>query len=148
MIKYDDLMTPAKLLFLCTGNSCRSQMAEAFLRAYGGERFEVYSAGTQPAEINPFTRRVMAELGFDLAGHYSKNVQDFKGVIDFDTVITVCGEANENCPVYLGSANQRLHWPFEDPARFEGSEEEKLAKFRQVRDAISARVKAWLGTGD
>jgi arsenate reductase len=140
-------MTKNTVLFLCTGNSARSQMAEAFLRAYGGERFEVYSAGTQPTEINPFTRRAMAELGFDLAGHYSKNVADFRGVIDFDTVITVCGEANENCPVYLGRANQRLHWDFEDPARFEGSDEETLAKFREVRDAIAARVKAWLVTG-
>jgi len=140
-------MTKNKLLFLCTGNSCRSQMAEAFMRAYGGERFAVYSAGTQPTEINPWTYRAMAELGFDLAGHYSKNVEEYRGVVDFDTVITVCGEANEHCPVYLGRANQRLHWGFEDPAKFVGSDEETLAKFRQVRDAISARVKDWLDSG-
>jgi arsenate reductase len=140
-------MTKKNLLFLCTGNSCRSQMAEAFLRAYGGERFEVYSAGTQPTEINPYTRRVMAEQGFDLAGHFAKSVEEYRGVVDFDTVITVCGEANEHCPVYLGRANQRLHWGFEDPAKFVGSDEETLAKFRQVRDAISARVKDWLDSG-
>lgn len=141
-------MTTNKVLFLCTGNSCRSQMAEAFLRAYGGERFEVFSAGTLPTVINPFTYRTMAELGFDLAGQYSKNVEAYRGVVDFDTVVTVCGEANEHCPVYLGRADQRLHWAFEDPAKFEGTEEETLAKFRQVRDALSARVNDWLETGE
>jgi len=141
-------MTKDKVLFLCTGNSCRSQMAEAFLRAYGGERFEVFSAGTQPSVINPWTYRAMAELGLDLAGQYSKNVEVYRGVVDFDTVVTVCGEANESCPAYLGRARQRLYWAFEDPAKFVGTEEETLAKFRQVRDAISARVREWLDTGE
>mgnify|MGYP000858292646 CR=1 FL=1 len=141
-------MTKDKVLFLCTGNSCRSQMAEAFLRAYGGERFEVFSAGIRHTDINPWTYRSMAELGFDLAGHTSKSVEDFRGVVDFDIVITVCGDAEDNCPAYLGKARQRLHWGFEDPARFAGTEEETLAKFRQVRDAISARVKDWLQTGN
>jgi arsenate reductase len=90
----------------------------------------------------------MDELGFDLGGHYSKNVEEYRGAVDFDTVITVCGEANEHCPVYLGRANQRLHWGFEDPAKFVGSDEETLAKFRQVRDAIAERVKDWLATGE
>jgi arsenate reductase len=135
------------VLFLCTGNSCRSQMAEAFLRAYGGERFEVYSAGTQHSVINPWTYRAMAELGLDLAGQYSKNVEVYRGVVDFDTVVTVCGEANESCPAYLVRARQRLHWAFEDPTKFAGTEEETLAKFRQVRDEISARVREWLEIG-
>ena len=141
-------MTKNNVLFLCTGNSCRSQMAEAFLRAYGGDRFEVYSAGIQPTEINPWTYRSMAELGFDLAGHTSKSVAEFRGVVDFDIVITVCGDAEDNCPAYLGKAGQRLHWGFEDPAKFAGTEEVTLAKFRQVRDAISTRIKDWLETGE
>ncbi len=141
-------MIKDEVLFLCTGNSCRSQMAEAFLRAYGGERFEVYSAGLQPSEINPWTYRTMAELGFDLAGQYSKSVEEYRGAIDFDVVITVCADADANCPAYLGRARQRLHWGFEDPAKFVGSEEETLATFRQVRDEISARVKTWLDTGE
>ena len=141
-------MAQNKVLFLCNGNSCRSQMAEAFLRAYGGERFEVFSAGLQPSTINPWTYRVMAELGFDLAGQYSKSVDVYNGVHNFDTVITVCAEANEQCPVYLGRAGQRLHWDFEDPAKFVGNEAETLAKFRQVRDEIAAHVKTWLDTGE
>jgi arsenate reductase len=137
-------MNRSNLLFLCTGNSCRSQMAEALLRAYAGDRFEVYSAGLKPTQINPYTYRVMAERGLDLAGQYAKHVQEYKGAIDFDTVITVCDDANELCPVYLGKARHRLHWGFEDPAQFKGSDQAKLAKFRQVRDVIDTCIKGWL----
>ena len=133
-----------RVLFLCTGNSCRSQMAEAFLRAYGGTEFDVYSAGLAPGVINPYTYRVMAESGFDLAGHRSKGLDEYQGKVDFDYVITVCDDADRNCPLYLSRGAQRLHWPFEDPAAFIGSDEETLAKFRQVRDAIANRVRQWL----
>jgi len=141
-------MNRSNLLFLCTGNSCRSQMAEAFLRSYAAERFNVYSAGLNPTQINPFTYRVMAECGFDLAGQYAKHVEEYKGAVDFDTVITVCDDANELCPVYLGKARRRLHWGFEDPAQFTGSDEATLAKFRQVRDAIDTCIKGWLENED
>ena len=132
-----------RVLLLCTGNSCRSQMAEAFLRAFGGGQYEVFSAGLAPGVINPYTYRVMAELGFDLAGHRSKGLDEYQGKMEFDYVITVCDDADRNCPLYLSRTAQRLHWPFEDPAAFTGSDEETLAKFRQVRDAIADRVRQW-----
>jgi len=100
----------ANVLFLCTGNSCRSQMAEAFLRAFAGERFTVFSAGLAPRVINPWTYRVMAELGYDLAGQRSKHVNEYQGVVDFDYVITVCDDADKNCPAFLGRARHRMHW--------------------------------------
>lgn len=133
-----------KVLFLCIGNSCRSQMAEAFLRQFAGDRFEVFSAGIDPKLINPFTILVMAEVGIDLAGHYSKRVTDPVIPGDLDYLITVCDEADKNCPVGLVKANHRLHWSFDDPAVFEESEEERVAKFRQVRDLIEKRIKKWL----
>ena len=133
-----------KVLFLCTGNSCRSQMAEAFLRLHGGDLFEVFSAGIDPKPIKPFTYRVMAEQGNDLAGHYSKVVNELAGKHEFDTLITVCDEADKNCPIGLVKAAQRMHWSFEDPAAFNGTEEERLAKFREVRDLIEQRVIVWL----
>jgi arsenate reductase len=132
-----------KVLFLCTGNSARSQMAEAFLRHYAGDRFEVYSAGLEPKEIHPYTRQVMAEVGLDLAGHRAKSVLEFLGKVHFGYLITVCADAERNCPTFPGVA-KRYHWPFPDPAAFEGSEEEKLAQFRAVRDAIDKRIKEWL----
>ncbi|HDQ73243.1 MAG TPA: arsenate reductase ArsC [Chloroflexi bacterium] len=133
-----------KVLFLCTGNTARSQMAEAFLRAYGGDRFEPYSAGLEPDVINPFVYRVLEEVGFDLEGQYSKSVMDYMGKIHFGFLITVCANAEERCPSVFPGVGQRLHWPFEDPAAFEGTEEEKLAKFREIRDQIEARIKTWL----
>lgn len=133
-----------KVLFLCTGNSARSQMAEAFLRKHGSDRFEVYSAGLEPKGINPFTVRVMNEVGYDLAGHYSKSVAEYLGKSLVQTVITVCGHAEENCPTIWPGVTNRLHWSFEDPAAFEGPEEEKLVKFREIRDAIEHRILDWL----
>ena len=137
-------MIKIKVLFLCTGNSVRSQMAEAFLRKYGGERFEVYSAGLEPKGINPYTKRVMEEVGVSLSGQYSKHVKKYMGKIHFAYVITLCDEAEETCPTVFPGVGQRLHWSFEDPSAFVGSEGEKLAKFREVRGKIDQRIKAWL----
>ena len=137
-------MERTRVLFLCTGNSARSQMAEAFLRKYAGERFEVHSAGLEPKPIHPLTIRVMEEAGFDMSGHRSKGIGDYLGKVHFEYLITVCDDADKNCPTVWPGVNQRMHWHFEDPAKFEGSEEQKLAKFREVRDLIDTRVKTWL----
>jgi arsenate reductase len=132
-----------KVIFLCTGNSARSQMAEAFLRKYAGDHFEVYSAGFDPQPINPLTVKVMKEVGLDLSSHYSKNLNQFVGKIHFGVVITVCVNAEEKCPTMPG-VSTRLYWPFEDPAKFQGTEEEKFAKFREVRDQIEKKIRSWL----
>lgn len=137
-------MNKIKVLFLCTGNSARSQMAEAFLRKYAGDRFEVFSAGLEPSVVNPFTVRVMEEIGVDMSAHRSKSLREYMGKVHFGYLITVCDRAEKKCPIFPGMGI-RLHWPFEDPALAQGSEEVKLAKFRQVRDQIDAKVKEWLG---
>ncbi len=137
-------MEKLRVLFLCTGNSARSQMAEAFLRKYAGDHFEVHSAGLEPKALNPFTVKVMEEAGFDMSGHRSKGIDDYLGKVLFQYLITVCDDAEKNCPTVWPGVNQRMHWSFEDPAKFDGTDEQKLAKFRQVRDLIDARVKAWL----
>ncbi|MFX0070909.1 MAG: arsenate reductase ArsC [Candidatus Hermodarchaeota archaeon] len=136
-------MSKLKVIILCTGNSARSQMAEAFLRRYANDHFEVYSAGFVPKEINPFTIKVMEELGYDLSEHYSKALKEYLGKVHFGIVITVCSNAEKLCPIIPG-VSTRLYWPFEDPAAFIGTEEEKLAKFREVRDKIEEKVKSWL----
>lgn len=132
------------VLFLCTGNSARSQMAEAFLRHYGGDRFDVHSAGMEPKGLNPYTIRAMDEVGIDIRNHTSDSIRKYMGITYFNFAITVCADADEKCPHALWSRGQKLHWPFDDPAAVEGSDEEKLAKFRQVRDQIEARVREWL----
>jgi arsenate reductase len=132
-----------KVLFLCTGNTVRSQMAEGFMRKFAGDRYEVFSAGLHPGFINPLTIQVMEERGMDMSGHYSKGLEQFLGKVHFAYLITVCSRADEECPIFPGMG-QRLHWPFEDPAAFQGSPEEKLAKFRQVRDEIEAKVKEFV----
>ncbi len=137
-------MDKTRVLFLCTGNSARSQMAEVFLRYYAGDRFEAHSAGLEPKPINPLTLAVMEEIGFDLSEQRSKGVEVYLGKTHFEYLITVCDDADKNCPTVWPGVNQRLHWSFEDPAQFVGTEEQELAKFRQVRDAIQERVKAWL----
>jgi arsenate reductase len=131
-----------RVLFLCTHNSARSQMAEGWLRARGGDRFEVASAGTEQTKVNPLAIRAMAEVGIDLRGHTSKTLERF---LDerWDWVISVCDAANESCPVFPGAA-RRIHWSFDDPSRATGSEDERLATFRRVRDEIRARLAAWL----
>lgn len=137
-------MSKQTVLFLCTGNSCRSQMAEAWLRHLARDPFEIFSAGTAPKPIHPFTYRVMVEAGIDLTGHFSKLVYDLAIPGDLDYLITVCNEADKNCPVELVKARQRLHWSFEDPASAGGSEADQLAKFREVRDLIQKRIQEWL----
>jgi len=123
-----------RILILCTGNSARSQMAEGLLRHDAGDRFEVLSAGTNPGQVRPEAIAVMRELGIDISGHRSKHVDEFAGE-SFDYVLTVCDNANESCPVYPGHTN-RLHRSFDDPAAAQGSEPERLAVFRRVRDEI------------
>ncbi len=124
-----------KILILCTGNSCRSQMAEGFLKSYNNN-LNVYSAGTSPAnEMHPKAIRVMAEEGIDISSHNPKLVDEFLKD-SFDYVITVCGDAKENCPIFLGDVKKRLHIGFEDPAKATGSEEEILKEFRRIRDEI------------
>lgn len=131
-----------KILILCTGNSCRSQMAEGFLKSFDPS-LEVYSAGTQPtARVNPFAIRVMSEAGLDISVNQPRNVDEFLSM-EFDYVITVCDGARESCPMFTGKVKHRLHIGFEDPADAEGSEDEVLAKFRQVRDKISSRFKSF-----
>lgn len=126
------------VLFLCTHNSARSQMAEGLLRALGGRRFEAFSAGTEATRVRPLAVRAMAELGIDISGHHSKTLDRF---VDqpFDKVITVCDQANEVCPVFFG-ARERLHWSFRDPSEATGSEDEQLAVYRAVRDALRERI--------
>ena len=141
-------MAKTKVLFLCTGNSARSQMAEAFLRQTAGDRFDVYSAGLEPKGINPHTRAVMKEAGLDLNGQWSKDVTEYLGRVNFGFLITVCDHAEKNCPTTFLGITHREHWAFEDPAAFQGSEEETLAKFRQVRDQIEQRIRGWLREGN
>jgi arsenate reductase len=131
-----------RVLFLCTHNSARSQMAEGFLRAMAGDRFEAGSAGTEKTSVNPLAIGVMAELGIDLGGHTSKLYADVASGA-WDYLITVCDDANEWCPWVPGSV-KRLHWSFPDPSRATGSEEERLAVFRRVRDQIQERLTDWL----
>jgi arsenate reductase len=131
-----------RVLILCTGNSARSQMAEGLLRHEGGGRFEVFSAGTRPSQVRPEAIAVMAEIGLDISRQRSKSVDEFVGK-DLDFVITVCDNAKETCPVFPGSV-KRLHWPFEDPAAVEGSEEVRKAAFRRVRDRIHGRIMVFL----
>jgi arsenate reductase (thioredoxin) len=132
-----------KVIFLCTGNKARSQMAEAFLRRYAGDHFEVYSAGFDPQPIHPYTIHVMREAGYDLSAQHSKNLAQYLGKVHFGIVITLCQKAEENCPTFP-DVSTRLYWPIEDPAAFQGTEEEKLGKFRDVRDQIDEKIKTWL----
>ena len=132
-----------KVLFLCTGNSCRSQIAQAWLQELGGEAFEVYSAGLDPHGVNPYTIAVMEETGYDMRNHRSKHLDEYMGKVNFDFLITVCGNADERCPFFPGMGT-RLHWPFEDPAAFEGPHEEKMEVFRKTRDLIKEKIQSWL----
>jgi arsenate reductase len=133
------------VLFLCTGNSARSQMGEALLRKYASDRFEVFSAGLEPKGINPYTIRVMDEIGVDIRGQWSKGTQEYMGRKFFHYVITVCGDADRSCPQALWAVGgKKLHWPFDDPAATVGTDAEILTKFRQVRDQMDSRIKAWL----
>lgn len=137
---------PLLVLFLCTHNSSRSQMAEGLLRARGGKRYAVFSAGTHPRAVHPLAVKAMAELGIDIserAGHRAKGIEEFVNEPPMDLVITVCDEAAEECP-YFPRARHQEHWSFPDPSKATGSEEERLAVFRQVRGAIAARIDTFL----
>jgi arsenate reductase (thioredoxin) len=137
-------MTPPKplVLILCTGNSCRSHLAEGLLRHVAGDILEVASAGSKPAGyVHPLGIKAMAEIGIDISAHTSKHMNDFL-VRDVETVITVCGNADQACPLFPGQVN-RHHWPFEDPAHATGTEAEKLAVFRRVRDEIRRVFEAY-----
>ena len=133
-----------RVLFLCTGNSCRSQMAEALLRRHAGERFEAFSAGVEPKPVHPLTLAVLEEKGIDTRAQRSKNVTEYLGREQFEYVIIVCDGANRSCPSGFPGVKCRLFWPFEDPAAFEGSEAQTRGEFRQVRDQIDARIRTWL----
>lgn len=137
-----DTMTKKRVLFLCTGNSSRSQMAEGLLRHLAGDRFEVFSAGTQPVGLNPLAVAVMREQGINISRHRSKGMNEFAGQ-QFDYVITVCDQARESCPVPPPST-KRLHWSFEDPAAAKGPAEVREAIFRRVRDEIAARIRQFI----
>ena len=130
---------PIRVLFVCTGNSARSIMAEALLRHHGGDRFEVHSAGTVPRGVNPLTVRVLEEAGIDARGARSKSVNEYLDQT-FDYVVTVCDEARQVCPVFPG-VHASVHWGYEDPAEAEGTEEERLAVFRKVFIQIGERVR-------
>lgn len=128
-------MRPPAILILCTGNSCRSHLAEGILRKALGDGFRVESAGSKPAGyVHPLGIRAMAEIGIDISGHRSKHLDEFLAD-EVETVITVCGNADQACPVFPGQLN-RHHWPFDDPAHATGTEDEQMAVFRRVRDEI------------
>lgn len=137
-------MSKTRVLFLCTGNSARSQMAEAFLRKHGGRRYEVFSAGFQPREMDPLVPRVMAEKGYHLSDQYAKSVTKYMGKVHFGYLITLCRKANDLCPRTFPDISNRLHWEFPDPMEARGTEEERLRVFRAVRDAIEKKILHWL----
>ena len=139
-------MKTPNVLFLCTGNSARSQMAEGLLRHHAADQFEVFSAGIEPKGVNPFAVRAMDEIGIDIRGQRSKSTQEYMGKVNFRYVITLCSDADANCPQALWTTpgTKKLHWGFDDPAAEQGTDEQKLAKFREVRDQIDARLKVWL----
>ena len=130
------------VLFLCTHNSARSQMAEGLLRKIGGDRFEVFSAGTEKTRVHPLAIEAMRESGIDISGQSSKTLDAFTGE-HFDYVITVCDRANESCPIFPGDT-ERIHWSFDDPSAATGTEEERLRAFRTIRDAIQQRLRIFV----
>lgn len=136
------MTSPARVLFICTGNTARSQMAQALLEHHGGARFDVTSAGLEPGELQPLTRQVLQERGLDTDHLHAKGTTPLLGQ-HFAYVITVCDRAERNCPIFP-FAVRRESWPFEDPAAAQGKEEERLAVFRRVRDEIENRVARWV----
>jgi arsenate reductase len=127
------------VLFLCTHNAARSQMAEGLLRRMGGEQFDVFSAGTEATGLHPLAVEVMSEIGIDISGQRSKTLDEYAGR-KFDYVITVCDGANESCPIFPGGT-QRAHWSFDDPGAVTGTEEQRLRAFREVREGIQQRLR-------
>jgi len=138
-------MTKSKVLFLCTGNSARSQLAEGILRALAGEHYEIFSAGTEPkGSILPEVQEAMREVGIDISGQWSKSVMEYMGKVNFGYVITVCADAEENCPAVFLNMGTHEHWPFDDPAKFVVEDEQRLTHARRVRDQIEERLRLWL----
>jgi len=131
-----------RMLILCTGNSARSQMAEGFMKKYVGDEFEIQSAGLEPRPLNPLAIQVMQEVGIDISDQQSKDVRNFLGQ-HFTYLFTVCHNAEARCPIFPGVIF-RIFWPFEDPAAFDGSDDEKLAKFREIRDQIDVKIRDWM----
>ena len=134
-------MKKTRVLVLCTGNSARSQMGEGLFRQEGGHNYQVFSAGTRPSQVRPEAIDVMREIGIDISTNRSKPVEEFAGQ-SFDYVVTVCDNARDNCPLFPGGG-QRIHWSFEDPAAVQGTDEERRAAFRRIRDQIQERVQAF-----
>jgi len=141
-------MNAPNILILCTGNSCRSQMAEGYFRALAGDRFQVYSAGMSPKNrVHPLAVEVMAEDGVDVSTQQPKDLSEFLGRLPVSYLIIVCSRADESCPSVFPGMGQRLYWPFDDPDAFEGAAARN--EFRRVRDEIKARIQSWLdGAGD
>ncbi|RCX17022.1 thioredoxin type arsenate reductase [Fontibacillus phaseoli] len=139
-------MNKKTVYFLCTGNSCRSQMADGFLKQLGGDRFEVFSAGLEAHGLNPRAVQVMGEAGVDISGHHSE-VIDPAILNRADYIITLCGHADEHCPAVSNPTAARWHWGFDDPAKVIGTEEEIMAEFRRVRDQISERMERFVAEG-
>lgn len=133
-----------KVIFICTGNSARSQMAEGFLRALGGDKYQAYSGGAKANGIHPLTIQVMNEIGIDISNQRSKTAHELFGQHVFDEAIIVCRRAEDDCPTIAGTTRSVHRWIFEDPVRVEGEDEDKLTAFRQVRDQIEARIKLYL----
>jgi arsenate reductase len=131
-----------KVLFLCTGNSCRSQMSEGWLRRLAGDQFDVVSAGTHPVGLNPYAVAAMQEVGIDISNHVSERVDPYLGQ-EFDYVITVCDRAQEICPTFPG-ASKMLHWSFEDPAKATGSYEQQMIVFKNIRDEIEEQIRRFI----
>jgi arsenate reductase len=131
-------MNKKRVLFLCAGNSARSRMAEGFLQHMAGDRFEVFSAGVKPTQVNPLAIKVMAEAGVDISKHRSKSAMEFIGR-QFDYIITVCDNAKQTCPVFPGK-HEKIHRDLEDPAEAQGSEEERMVVFRKIRDEIRKKI--------
>ena len=137
-------MRKQSVLFLCMSNSARSQMAEAFLRKYAGDIFDVHSAGLEPNGVNPLTLQVMNEAGINISNQSSKSLEVYFGKAFFHYVITVCDDADKNSPSAWLGIHTRMHWSFEDPVKFVGTEEESLAKFRDIRNLVENKIKSWM----
>lgn len=134
---------PLRVLFLCTHNSSRSQMAEGLLRTRGDAVYDVFSAGTEPRVVHPLAIQVMHEIGIDISNQTAKGIEAFASVPPMDLVVTVCSEAQETCP-FFPNARSQVHWGFPDPSRITGTEAERLAAFRHIRDLIAAKINHWL----
>lgn len=134
------------VLFVCTHNSARSQMAEGWLRHLAGDRFRVASAGVEPGRVNPLSVRAMAEVGIDISMHEAQGIDSYLGREHFDFVIVVCDQASRTCPRVWPGAAQRIEWSFDDPSAEKGGEAERFAVFRRVRDEIRSRIEQWLSS--